>query len=241
MLNKHAQLIISAGGKLDNDFKEFVIKPGICITQISKPTEEFMNISKLMNLDDSRPEYEQHAELNSRITYMSFNDKKNSKEFNEKMVKKLQHLSVYNDHHVTFLLAGISLEACLELTAHNEATIARLTSSKTKAQSDPLFAVNSMNEMRYIDEVCNLRKQHLTGDLEQDNSLFPSRKAISMTMTMSLKNWHKTLIGRLSHNGVEKEVIKIMTEICNLLNERYPLVIDKAEEYFKLSNGAKYK
>lgn len=236
---QHLKLIKISGGEIEDD--SFIISPGILITQVTKPTDEFLEISKLMNLDDTRPEYELHAEFNSRITYMSFKDEKNdSKNYNEKMVKKFQHLSVYNDHHITFLLAGISLEASLELIAHNEATVARLTSSKTKAQTNPLFKINNNKEKDYIKKVLDIRKEYLTNDLESDNSLLPGRKAISMTMTMSLKNWYKTLIGRLSNNGVEKEVLDVMTEICILLNNKYPLVIDKVENYYSKSNGEKY-
>lgn len=239
-MNNHLKLILASGGLVEKDI--FITKPGIVITQISKPTEEFKNISDIMNIDSSRSDYERHGEFNSRITYMSFkDDKQNSSEYNRKMVEEFQHLSVYNDHHITFLLAGISVEASKEIVAHNEASVARLTSSKTKVQSNPLFVVNDKKQIDYLTEIIEIRKKYLTGDIENDNMMFPCNKAISLTVTMSLKNWHKTLIGRLSNNGVEKEVLNIMTYICNILNEEYPLVIKTPEFYYNINNGEKYK
>jgi len=240
MTNKqHIKLIKGANGcLLDN----LVLFPGVMITQITKPTEEFKKLSDLMNIDTDRPDYEQHGEFNSRITYMSFKEEVNdSKTYNEKMVNEHYHLSVYNDHHITFLLAGISLEASLEIIAHNEATVARLTSSKTKAQSNPLFVSDgSPKQMKYYNEMSNSRAKNTTGDLENDNMMFPASKAISMTVTMSLKNWHKTLIGRLSDKGVEEEVIRVMILIRNQLFEKYPLIIKGQREYFNMNNGNKY-
>jgi len=239
-MNNHIKLILASGGLIENNI--FVTKPGIVITQITKQTEEFKRISSIMNIDSERDEYEQHGEFNSRITYMSFKkDTNDSTNYNKKMVKEFQHLSVYNDHHVTFLLAGISLEACQEIVAHSEATVARLTSSKTKTQSNPLFVINNPHQKEYIKSLITLREKHLSNDVEDDNMMFPSTKAISLTVTMSLKNWHKTLIGRLSNKGVEKEVLSIMKEICELLNTEYPLVIKTPETYYEISNGEKYK
>jgi hypothetical protein len=43
-------------------------------------------------------------------------------------------------------LAGISLETSLELIAHSEARVARLTSSKTSAMSHPLFRIQAKTE-----------------------------------------------------------------------------------------------
>lgn len=62
----------------------------------------------------------------------------------------------------TFLLAGISIETSLELVAHKEARVARLTSSKTKAMDLPLFRVQSGGvsgrvHKRYILEVLSSR------------------------------------------------------------------------------------
>ena len=49
---------------------------------------------------------------------------------------------------VICMQAGIALETSLELIAHHEASIARLTSSKTKAMSNPLFRVQGSPDER---------------------------------------------------------------------------------------------
>jgi adenylate kinase len=46
-----------------------------------------------------------------------------------------------NLNHASFVLAGISLETSLEFIAHHEASIARLTSSKTAAMNAPFYRV----------------------------------------------------------------------------------------------------
>lgn len=239
-MNKHVELIQLAHGVVEDIF---VLKPGIMITQVSSPTPEFNKLAEAISLDNNRPFYEQHAELNARITYMSFKNDKSSEGYNRDMVDTYKHLSVYNDCSVTILLAGISLEATLEITAHNEASIARLTSSKTKAQSEPLFVIEpncDIIQKEYIKKILEIKKNYCVNDLEIDNRLYPSNKAISLTVTMSLKNWHKTLIGRLSRSGVEREMLIICENICSLLHERFPLVIKTKENYYAMNNGEKY-
>lgn len=235
----HSKLIINSGGEITDIF---VIKPGIMITQKTTPTVDFEELSMCMNIDQSRPEYERHAEFNSRITYMSFKDENSSSEdYNKKMVEVHNHLSVYGDQYVSILMSGISIEASLEIISHNEASVSRLTSSKTIAQSNPLFVVNSAKQFEYIKKTIELRKDFLVNNLEEDNMLFPCNKATSIIATMSVKNWHKTLIGRLSSVGVEQEVQEIMKRVCVLLKENYPLVIKSVDEYYLMNNGEKYK
>jgi len=54
-------------------------------------------------------------------------------------------------------------------------------------------------------------------------------KAVSLTMSMSLKDWHKTMIGRLSNEGVEIEVQEIFKKINIELRKEYPNLIKDAE------------
>ena len=192
-----------------------------------------------MNIDTERPEYEQHAEFNSRITYLSFKDKKgDSSLFNERMINEYEHRSVYNDEYVTFLIAGCALETELEFVAHNEATVARLTSSKTKAQDQPLFKLlktknyhNFRDTQEQIIANVEQEKKHFEYDdiranpstNEVFNVLNLANKVVSFTITMSIKNWHKTLIGRLSHQGVESDMLEIVEEIAKQLKAHYPV------------------
>ncbi len=241
--DRHVKLIELSGGKVEGDF---VLLPGIMVTKRSSVSEEAKSLFEKMNIDTNRPEYEQHAEFNSRITYLSFkNEKSSSKEFNKKMIHEYGHRGVYNDEYVTFLIAGCSLETQLEFVAHNEATIARLTSSKTKAQNDPLYCIsldnNNADLKDYLKEIksgINTSNPNISDELK--NMLHPGIKAVSFTITMSVKNWHKTLIGRLSHHGVETEMRQIMERIAIKLKEMYPIFFNTVEEYYQLGNNAKY-
>lgn len=55
-------------------------------------------------------------------------------------VLKLNETTLQN-FVVTFLISGVTIETSLELVAHKEASVARLTSSKTHAMNLPLFRV----------------------------------------------------------------------------------------------------
>jgi len=184
-------------------------------------------------------------DFNSKITYLNFKDKNL-----ESIVANIGHLSIYNDTYVTILIAGISVEAELELVAHNEAKIARLTSSRTKAQLEPLFVLpksykNKKNDFKeYIEKVMKLRNSIFNepttkDELEAYNYLL--YKAVSLTMSMSLKDWHKTMIGRLSNEGVEIEVQEIFKKINIELRKDYPNLIKDVEWYYAYNNSKKYQ
>jgi thymidylate synthase ThyX len=76
-------------------------------------------------------------------------------------------------------------------------------------------------------------------DRETRNRLLPS-KATALTFTMSLKDYHKTFIGRLSFHGVEEEVRDICERMCDILHEEYPLVIRDSSWYYNRNNVEKY-
>lgn len=251
--DKHRQLIEAAHGIVEDIF---VLKTGVLLTKKSKVTKAAQQLFEQLNIDTSRPEYEQHAEFNSRITYLSFKDTPgDSQAFNERMIKEYQHRSVYNDEYVTFLIAGCAVETELEFIAHNEAKIARLTSSKTKAQNDPLFKIvqkgadaafiATQKEMihAYLTQKAQFETQAIRSDAFQNevfNLITPGNKAVSFTITMSIKDWHKTLIGRLSHHGVETDMLEIMEEIARQLIAQYPVFFNTIPEYYAMGNGAKY-
>jgi thymidylate synthase ThyX len=239
----HKQMIELANGIVEDIF---VLKAGVMITKKSSVTHEAQQLFEAMNLDTERPEYEQHAELNSRLTYMSFKAQKESAaDYNERMIKEYGHRSVYNDEYVTFLVAGCAVETSLEFVAHNEASIARLTSSKTKAQNDPLFKLLGYPQ---APETIEKQKQLIAQYLEQKdegnewtNVLAPGSKAVSFTITMSVKDWHKTLIGRLSEHGVETDMREIMEEIARQLKAHYPVFFNTIDEYYAMGNAKKYE
>lgn len=243
---RHIKLITNSGGLVEDDL--FVVKPGIMITKRSGITKQAEELFDIMNIDTSEDETSQHAEFNSRITYLSFKDEKSSsRSYNDDMINKYGHLSVYNDEYITFLIAGCSVETELEFIAHNEASVARLTSSKTSAQNEPLFRVMGDKiglQKIMINEQLSLKERYKNDfgveNQEMMNMNSFGTKAVSFTITMSLKDWHKTLIGRLSHHGVENEMLEIMEVIADKLKEEYPYLIKSKEEYYDMGNTLKY-
>jgi len=115
---------------------------------------------------------------------------------------------------VTFLLSGISIETSLEFIAHHEAKVARLTSSKTNAMNVPLFRVQgkdtaqqrrllaSMITARTHFELLN-QPRHTWG--EHGNEIFnmtqPGCKVTAICYTMTLEDFHKLFIGRMTQSG----------------------------------------
>ena len=253
--SRHEKLIMRSGGRVSNSL--FVEEVGVLLTKKSSVTNEALSLFKDMNLDSKLSETEQHSEFNSRLTYMSFRDEEeSSKSYNEKMIKDFGHRGVYNDEIVTFLIAGSSIETMLEFIAHNEAKVSRLTSSKTAAQDYPLYRlrvkglseefiklqkniINNFEESRLknreLIEKCNPLEREIF------NVLNLGCKAVSFTITMSIKDWHKTLIGRLSNHGVESEMIEILETVTEKLILEYPYFFNTKEEYFKMGNDKKYE
>lgn len=253
-LDRLIQLIEATGGIVEE--RQFVTKPGIVILEKTEVTPEAKTLFDLVNIDTARPEYEQAAEFKSRLTYLSFpEERKPADTFNERMARMYQHLSVHAPTYVTFLLAGISVETSMELIAHNEARVARLTSSKTKAMDETLYRVQGTpaeQEMQqnYLREFIAFRKagegrylprQTGADALEIWNRLNTGAKATALTYTMNLKDYHKLFIGRIPSAGNEAEVREVCAEMCNKLHTLYPLVIFSPEEYKEMNNGEKYK
>lgn len=242
---RHIKLIKNSGGVIEDNL--FVRTPGIMITKKSRLTDKAKELFNIMNIDDSEDEASQHAEFNSRITYMAFKDiKESSRAYNDAMINEYGHLSVYNDEYITFLIAGCSVETELEFVAHNEATVARLTSSKTAAQDEPLYVLLGKRidiQKEIIKEQIKLKKMWKKEFTDKDHEFFNMNtfgtKAVSFTITMSLKDWHKTLIGRLSNHGVEKEMLMIMEEIALKLKKEYPYLIKDIQEYYEMGNDKK--
>lgn len=246
----HQTLIEQAGGTVEDIF---VLQTGILMTKRSQITPAAAALFEQLNLDTNRAGYEQHAEFNSRITYLSFKQQQESAaDYHEKMIHQYGHRGIYNDEQVTFLIAGCAVETALELTAHNEASIARLTSSKTKAQNSPLFKLLGKDPVfhkqqkaliySYLEQKSKLQSsaQKTAPENEFWNVLHFGNKAVSLTITMSIKDWHKTLIGRLSKTGVESDLLEIMETVAQQLKTIYPLFFYSVEEYYQLGNQDKY-
>lgn len=249
------KLILNSGGEIEDSI--YVTKPGIRLLAATELTPSAREVFDEMNIDGSRPEYERMAEFNSRITYLSFRDEpKSSEDFNRKMVEEYGHLSVHSAYNATFLLAGVAMETCLEVIAHNEANVARLTSSRTKAMDETLYRISGDEEAieiqkKEIVRIRNFRERgHVSHELKDDpdldhrewlNRLNIGCKAVALTCTMNIKDYHKTFIGRLSHHGVETGMREVCEGMCEILHRRYPLVIQEPSHYYELNNAEKYQ
>jgi len=252
---RHTQVILGAGGVVTDNL--YVSKVGVMLTKKSSITPDAQKLFDRMNIDTEMSESQQHAEFNSRLTYLSFKeDPRSSANYHNMMIKELGHRSIYNDEIVTFLIAGCSIETMLEFMAHNEATIARLTSSKTKAQDHNLYRLRVdgqaeafvKTQKSMIQMVEKMREEKRKTINENDpvesevfNILSLGCKAVSFTITMSIKDWHKTLIGRLSSHGVESEMIEILNDVTDILNIEYPDFFNTKEEYYAMGNETKYE
>lgn len=153
---------------------------------------------------------------------------------------------------VTFLLAGIGIETSLELLAHGEASVARLTTSKTQAMSVPLFRVQgertqaqkdyAQGVLAYRAEFERMRDPRTTWDSGHElfNVTNAGNKTTALTYTMTLADYHKLFIGRIPVEGNETEVREVVRRMCTILHEAYPEIIRAPEEYEKMGNGSKY-
>jgi hypothetical protein len=254
MRDKLIHLIESGGGAVEDGL--FVIEPACVLIATHELSPDGQQLLADLHIDRSRPPYEQFAEFNSRITYLSFprQEGTSSEAYNRDMVEKHQHLSVHGATSGTFLLAGIALETSMELIAHGEAKVARLTSSKTRAMNEPLYRLLGSAEERELQRTFIRAFLELRSQFEEDcqpratlegneffNLLNLGCKATALTYTMSLKDYHKLFIGRLPEAGNEHEVRDICARMCRILHERYPLVIRSPEEYGRTAHGEKYK
>ncbi len=215
------------------DFKEkYVNKIGAIVLSTHEGlTEEAKKLFFDLNIDISQGTFLAISEFNAKLTYLAFNSKTNN--YHDLMINKLQHLSPYSLNTPSVLIVGCSIEGSLEIIAHNEAKIARLTSSKTKAMSEPYFYIPEYNSkiIQYIEKTKEELKKLNINDLELRNKLFSANKATALSVGMSIKDWHKTIIGRFSPVGVEQEVFEIINLIRNKLQKYYPLII-KDEKYY---------
>ncbi len=135
----------------------------------------------------------------------------------------------------TFFIAGVSVETSMELIAHREAKVARLTTSKTKAMDQPLYRITddqprwqkechrrAMAANRYLD-------RHFTR--ETRNMLHPGTKATALCYTMMLTDFHKLFLGRAPVEGNETEVREVIQQMHAALYALYPKVFNSWEWY----------
>lgn len=169
------------------------------------------------------------------------------------------HVSILSDMRIehpnnviTFLIAGVSVECSLELIAHKEASVARLTTSKTNAMNNPMYCVypcvhnkhiSIESQKKYILEHIKLRNKfenYRSVSNEVFNIFNIGNKSTALCYSMSLENLHKLFIGRIGYHGNESEIRIVINKMIGLLNPMYQNIIKRSNEYLQMSNGDKY-
>jgi len=165
--------------------------------------------------------------------------------------------------NVSFLLAGCSVETSLEMIAHGEAKVARLTTSRTSAMEHPLYRVldtqDPENQKLYFGHMLR-RRSHLRkllrsdmalvagqpptktrrdrGEFEVDNQAASAAKTTFLVYTMSLADYNKLFIGRCAP-GNEQETVDICCDMADQLHARYPDYIRTSAQYRQAHNSEK--
>lgn len=241
-------LILAAGGEIEDNL--FVTKPGVKMiaeTEFSRAENLWSIFSSLKCNSDifngQGTAYLGLAEFNAKLADLNSKES-NIHEFLETMADEFGHLSVFQMTQVSFFIAGISMETSMELVAHSEAEIGRLTSSKTQAMLGPFYRIWGTPEEREIQKRLIIAAQVARFRVSQsfvfgkfDNSVEwyninnLGSKATALTFTMKLKDFHKFFTGRLSRHGNEQEVQEVCRLMCETLHRCYPVVIQPPEHY----------
>ncbi len=247
-------LVLGSAGEIEDHL--FVTKPGILLlTEEPRLTDPARQLFADLHLSQDTTDAQQLVHFKTAVTNLTFpKGGKNTERYLEQVVRKAAHRSVVNDVRPVFLLAGIAAETALELIAHKEGDIGRLTSSATSAMRFPHFEINGeawerlVQKVALLEHLLNHRKLFaLSGavgtfshTLEYQNRLHPGNKALALVFSMGLKDIHKMLIGRLAPQGNEAALQEVCTRMCTLLNQRHPQFIETPEWYRDQGNGAKY-
>ncbi len=215
----------------------FVTKPVVKIIKSTQLDRNFADLCMELNINSSIPDYLKSSEFNSRLTYLAFPNSPESVcdsfAYANKMIHEHQHLSVYNDFYVSFLIAGISDETMKELLAHVEHRASRLTSSKTKAQDCTFYRVQGtptqqQMQKNFIKEFLQLRVQHANSTepntTEFANMMNLPTKVCALVYSMSLKDLRKMIAGRLPEFGNETEIREVAGLMHAQLLQNYPVV-----------------
>lgn len=218
----------------------FVTKPVVKIIKSTQLDRNFAELCAELNINPSIPDYLKSGEFNARLTYLAFPNSPESVQdsfaYANKMIHEHQHLSVYNDFYVSFLIAGISDETMKELLAHVEHRASRLTSSKTKAQDCTFYRIQGTPaqqsiQKQFIRDFLQLRAQvnsSLPNTTEFANMMNLPIKVCALVYSMSLKDLKKMIAGRLPEFGNETEIREVAELMQTQLLQNYPVVFSSS-------------
>ena len=208
------------------------------------------------NFNSNKPILNKHTKILSQIIQYTGGIIDNNMFVTKPGIMLLSDLGhEHPENLVTFIIAGCSVEASLELIAHKEAKVARLTTSKTNAMNEPLYRiyeklhgvnVDTRWQKQYLKEILNIRtewnnKDYIGGEIPDEifNTFNVANKCTVLCYSMNLEDLHKLFIGRSGYNGNESEVREIIHRMINILHEKYPNIIHNIDEYDQMANKEK--
>ncbi|EKD92742.1 MAG: hypothetical protein ACD_28C00346G0004 [uncultured bacterium] len=153
---KMVDLVEETGGKVSDE--RYIIEPGVMVMSIAgKVSEQAKTLMAKMNINSEQSEAEQLAEFGARLTYLSFPNKPESIEEAETFLNRLKqsnHTSPYRllgeaQENLASVLVTGSLENMIEIMCH-KGRVARLSSSRTNAMSNPLFTLEGPLEQQKL-------------------------------------------------------------------------------------------
>lgn len=232
--------IIAAGGGIVED-RRYVTRPGVIVMNVTEPTAEAVALANLVGLDRDLVGNPWVAAFDGRITYLSFpeSDDRTGEQYLRGIVEGHGHTSVAARGYASVLFAGISLEDSIELIAGRAGRSARLTSSDTRSQDDPLYSLHGSEAHRakqreFTEEFLALRSRFTpesVGGLYEHNKLNLGTRAALLHTGMCVEDWHGIFRGRLQKTGNEPCVRDAFARACVLLHNRFPYIIRTPADY----------
>jgi uncharacterized protein (UPF0332 family) len=163
-------------------------------------------------------DYSRLVDFAARITYLSYYQ--TSAMVLQQRLQEKGHLGVYEMREVAVLVAGCSLECVLELVSNRLNRSCRLTSSKTNAAIETLYA-NTVDAV-WVEQFLKLRKSYLESThktLEEKNQFNLSAKCGYVVISMGMRDWYFLLKSRLVDKGLEQEVRTVLVQIEKQLKQ----------------------
>lgn len=144
---------------------------------------------------------------------------------------------------ITFDLYGLAQETILEFVSHREATVEPMVGEWTRK---PLYRIQGTATQRnWQKQFINAFRELELPDLYSGSPYFSAElfelgsRASAIRLTMTIGDFHKLFIGRLSHHGNEQDVQALCRAMAGQLREHFFDQIRTVDEYYQMSNQRK--
>lgn len=210
-LEKFKELVLLGGGNVNG---RVVTDVGVILLSETKTTDIGSQVLDIMNTNKGKFEL---AELNARLNYFLTSEKDES--FIEDIIFNKKHMSVLGNVHLSFLVAGASVDTLLEFTS-SRAQMSRISTSVPKFMSDTLYS-GTEEDVEYINRFLELREEYKAngGDTETINKFNLESKCTIFTVDFSLGDWFYYLTKIESYP--EKEFVEVLKKIKVIIDEKY--------------------